>query len=627
LVVSNPAPASPASPKKVLPTQDINSKGKIHFIEQKKQETLVSELELKISSLERKISLVSLELQESQEQAATLESKMYEIEDSKKSLERLLKAETQEVSSKETEIEQAQSVLRKKQNQVQLLMEQNEELKSALVDISERYKEVVRETGFATSREKELLEDIQNKQENLEDLGVKMAESSKQHLCIRDESETVKAVNKNLERKVELFEKKELEWLEKEQLQTHELEEARYERDVALKREQTLLKEIDQLTKKCLEQPKMYQEKNEVIIQTLKSQFNVERRRFCEETGKLEELCASLQSQIDRAMREKRAAESELEKLLIHIPAETNRFEVVLEELNSKFRASERDKYDAMQKLETLQLRLNQNQNQFDTERNQANEKLEDTYRRLRRLESEIGDCKKSEIQLQEKITILEHDKKLSHEQLRNLDSQYKGELKLANSKYEMHINELSSKLENVSESHAAANRDLQKLLSSQKIMSEKWKEEAIHMRDHYEQIIKKMNIELQQYQRQIIELQEHNKNVAASRRELLDQVSIEKRQYSHIYEKCSQLEKQNSTLSRQVAALIAKEVEIVEERNRIGRELDRVCLEREQAKKEQLKRSLRPKISSIIQDLNEQSYPVQLKSVTVANVDKTTRR
>ena len=51
-------------------------------------------------------------------------------------------------------------------------------------------------------------------------------------------------------------------------------------------------------------------------------------------------------------MRDKRAAESELDKMSRHIPAEADRLTMVVEEMHSKLCASERERHEALQRLE-----------------------------------------------------------------------------------------------------------------------------------------------------------------------------------------------------------------------------------------------------------------------------------
>lgn len=76
------------------------------------------------------------------------------------------------------------------------------------------------------------------------------------------------------------------------------------------------------------------------------------RRNFIVETAKLEEICTKLQTENERALREKKSAENELDKLLRSIPAESDRQIIVVEETHSRLRISERERVDAQQKLE-----------------------------------------------------------------------------------------------------------------------------------------------------------------------------------------------------------------------------------------------------------------------------------
>lgn len=96
----------------------------------------------------------------------------------------------------------------------------------------------------------------------------KLIEQAKTSETQCGELETQMAINKNLERKISFTEKREIEFLEKEQKIAQEIEEAQFERDSALRREQLLLREIDVLNQKCLDQPKLYKEKSDLALQT-----------------------------------------------------------------------------------------------------------------------------------------------------------------------------------------------------------------------------------------------------------------------------------------------------------------------------------------------------------------------
>ena len=59
------------------------------------------------------------------------------------------------------------------------------------------------------------------------------------------------------------------------------------------------------------------------------------------------------QSLAGRALREKRSAESELEKLTRSITTEGERMTGIIEDLSTRVRAAERERGDAVAKLET----------------------------------------------------------------------------------------------------------------------------------------------------------------------------------------------------------------------------------------------------------------------------------
>lgn len=154
---------------------------------------------------------------------------------------------------------------------------------------------------------------------------------------------------------------------------------------------------------------------------------------------------------------------------------------------------------------------------------------------------------------------------------MRNTASAHETQLKVTCSKYESQIIDLTTKLESLSESHGAATRDLQRYISNQRSMGDKWKEESDEIKSHYEQIIKKLKLELGQYEKRVGELEKIVQKGSSQRKELFDQVTNEKKNFAMLHEKCVSLKKENEGLGREVAALLAKEVDLLEERKKIG--------------------------------------------------------
>lgn len=281
-----------------------------------------------------------------------MKEKLFVKDDEKAQILNKMNLETRELMLKEGSLEQLNSDLRKKNIELGHCHAKTEELKGIIQDLSARYKEVVQESKISSSREKQLLEQITIKEDGIAELKQNNEKTLKQSKNAADQLETSQNIIKALELKLKSFELKEFEQLEKYQKQYNEIEEHKFERDRLVLQNTNIKAQLDTLSSNLKTQSKKFQEKNDIVIQTIRNEFQHERRKACEEMLKMEELCANLQTQVDRAIREKRSAESELEKMTLHIPAEADRMSMVIEELHSKIRQSDREKNEALQKLD-----------------------------------------------------------------------------------------------------------------------------------------------------------------------------------------------------------------------------------------------------------------------------------
>ena len=257
-------------------------------------------------------------------------------------------------------------------------------------DLGVRYKEVVREGNIITEREKGLLEQLELKDEQHDALVNQVKIDKKDHEALENEVEALKGKNESILKKLARLEKQEIEFLQTSHSHTNELEEAFFARDAALQKSASLQKQVYLLSEKLAAQPKQYQEKQEIAMQNMRTQFSLERKKLCDSGAKMEQLISTLQSDVDRAIREKRAAESELEKLTRHLPVESDRLTIALDELHLKLIASERERLDAVQRLESLQTTSKQELSRYELELHQSNETNELNHSRLKRVEKEL---------------------------------------------------------------------------------------------------------------------------------------------------------------------------------------------------------------------------------------------
>eukprot|EP00842_Homolaphlyctis_polyrhiza_P003099 jgi/Hompol1/3790/HPOL_001678-RA len=546
-----------------------------------------NDLRDQVSKYSRTLNTQLSELEHAKQHIAVLETEIGQLVDTKTALEREIKNGTTEVAHSHADIDALQSELRQKQTEIESGQTKIAELKKALMELSDRYQVNIKESASFSLRERELLDDIKTKSSMLEEYHVKLVHANKEATEAREENEKLMAVNKGLEAQIEQLQRKEVVYLQEAHQRMQELEEARFERDRAAERESRSLQEIAQLSSRLNELPEKYAEKTEAAVQLLRNQFNVDRRRFADETAKLETLCATLQNQVERAIREKRAAESELEKMTRHIPAESDRLTMMIEELHLKLRASERERNDALHKLESVHQKSIREENQFESERQQLGQRAEEAYRRLRKVERELEETKEERISMYNKNSSLEHERKTLIESRTKKQIQHEAEIAALIQKNESMVSELTAKLENVTEAHSKTCREMQQLLSDQRRLGDKWKEESLRMTEHSENALAHARAQLAQFQAKISDLETQLQRASAKHRDLMDQVSHEKREQSVLHSRCLNAENRIDALGRQIGILVAKEAEMLQERKRLQRDLDRAVMEKDRLQKD----------------------------------------
>jgi chromosome segregation ATPase len=204
-------------------------------------------------------------------------------------------------------------------------------------------------------------------------------------------------------------------------------------------------------------------------------------------------------------------------------------------------------------------------QNQFESERAQLYDKAEEAFRRLKRLESDEQSRNAERLALVTKVSSLEHECKTAHEQRLKAQTQHDGQLASAVQKYEVQLSDITSKLDIVSEAHARTSHEMQQLLSDQRRLSEKWKEESMQLKDRYENIIAKARSEVEEHRTRINDLELEVHKMTAQRREIIDQITIEKKEKGVLHARYADAEQRVERLSRQVGILVSKESEMIE--------------------------------------------------------------
>ncbi|NWR04236.1 SCLT1 protein, partial [Paradoxornis webbianus] len=227
-------------------------------------------------------------------------------------------------------------------------------------------------------------------------------------------------------------------------------------------------------------------------VDTAKKQCNMQLSRLTEEVSALQMECGEKQSQIERAIREKRAVEEELEKIYReHREHESDSRK--LEQLHQKYLLAEAAKDDLQRSLQMTQNKLKQLEMNSEEEKSRCQEvicKLQST------LDSER---EKSAFVSEQRLKLQQENEQLQNEMesLRKLavEAQQKAKIKISTMEHEHAVKErgYEARLREMEDTSHKSTAELRRLLVAQQKATNRWKEETKNLTDATEARISKL--------------------------------------------------------------------------------------------------------------------------------------
>ncbi|NXL29749.1 SCLT1 protein, partial [Glaucidium brasilianum] len=287
-------------------------------------------------------------------------------------------------------------------------------------------------------------------------------------------------------------------------------------------------------------------------VDSAKKQYNVQISRLTGELSALQMECGEKQGQIERAIREKRAVEEELEKIYREDRGNEsdNR---KLEQLHQKYLLAETSKGDLQLSLQTTQNKLKQLEMNVEEEKSRCQEvmcKLQST------LDSER---EKSTFVSEQRLKLQQENEQLQKEMegLRKLaiDAQQKAKIKISIMEHDYAVKEhgYEARLKEMEDTSQKSTAELRRLLVAQQKATNRWKEETKSLTEITEARICKLKSELSQQklrnQELISQLEMANEKVTED-----EKLMVEYREYiNRLQKRLSQAEQRAATASQKV--------------------------------------------------------------------------
>ncbi|XP_032853525.2 sodium channel and clathrin linker 1 [Tyto alba] len=290
-------------------------------------------------------------------------------------------------------------------------------------------------------------------------------------------------------------------------------------------------------------------------VDSAKKQYNVQISRLAEELSALQMECGEKQGQLERAIREKRAVEEELEKVYREDRGNESDSRK-LEQLHQKYLLAETTKGDLQLSLQTTQNKLKQLEMNSEEEKSRCKEVI-------CKLQSILdSEREKSAFVSEQRLKLQQENEQLQKEMegLRKLatEAQQKAKIKISTMEHEHAVKEhgYEARLKEMEDTSQKSTAELRRLLVAQQKATNRWKEETKNLTETTEARISKLKSELSQQklrsQELISQLEMANEKVTED-----EKLMVEYREYiNRLQRRLSQAEQRAATASQKLSLI-----------------------------------------------------------------------
>ncbi|XP_058694592.1 sodium channel and clathrin linker 1 isoform X1 [Poecile atricapillus] len=459
------------------------------------------------------------------------------------------------VTEQDVDLEKLRKQLRQAKRDAQVANAKLEEimaLKEKLHSQLER-----KEEDRISAQERETASDkrLQQMQSSIKQLEIRLCVTVKDAEQLRTEKVALEEQIRELQAKSASLESETYDAVAKVQDCIQLLEEANLEKSQALFGEKQKEEEIKKLQDEMSQLAENTAARIRKEVETAKKQCNMQVSRLTEEVSALQMECGEKQSQIERAIREKRAVEEELEKIYRE-QREHESDSRKLEQLHQKYLLAEAAKDDLQRSLQMTQNKLKQLEMNSEEEKSRYQEvicKLQST------LDSER---EKSAFVSEQRLKLQQENEQLQNEMdgLRKLavEAQQKAKIRISTMEHEHAVKEhgYEARLKEMEDTSHKSTAELRRLLVAQQRATNRWKEETKNLTETAEARISKLKSELHQQklrsQELISQLEIANEKVTED-----ETLMMEYREYiDRLQRRLSQAEQRAATASQQLSLI-----------------------------------------------------------------------
>ncbi|XP_074849411.1 sodium channel and clathrin linker 1 [Carettochelys insculpta] len=382
------------------------------------------------------------------------------------------------VTEQNVELEELRKQLRQAKIDMRAATAKYDETAKLLVDLRAQMERKEEDVVSARQREEVSDKHLQQLQSGIKQLETRLCVAIQDAEQLRTERAAQEKQTRALQAKCSDLEEEKYDAIIKVRDSMQLLEEANLQKNQALLGEKQKEEEIENMKEAISQLVQDAAARTRKEVENARKYYNIQISRLTEELSALQMECGDKQSQIERAIREKRAVEEELEK--IYRECRESEFDYrKLEELHQRCLIAERTKDDLQLCLQAAKNKIKQLEMNSEEEISRCQEMIHKLQSILDSERENSGSISEQRLKLQQENEQL----RIEAEDLRKLamEAQQKAKLKISTMEHEHLVKEhgFEVRLKEMEVTNQNSTVELRRLLVAQQKATNRWKEET----------------------------------------------------------------------------------------------------------------------------------------------------
>ncbi|XP_037753133.1 sodium channel and clathrin linker 1 isoform X2 [Chelonia mydas] len=456
------------------------------------------------------------------------------------------------VTEQNMELEQLRKQLRQAKVDVRTATAKVDEMTKLLVDLQAQMERKEEDVVSAQEREEASDKRLQQLQSSIKQLETRLCVAVHDSEQLRTERTALEKQTRELQAKCADLEEEKYDAIVKVRDSMQLLEEANLQKNQALLGEKQKEGEIENMKEAISQLVQDAAARTKKEVENARKHYNIQISRLTEELSALQMECGDKQSQIERAIREKRAVEEELEKIYREGRGSECDYRK-LEELHQRCLIAERTK-------DNLQLCLQAARNKIKQLEMNSEEEISRCQEMVRKLQSILDSERENSGSISEqRLKLHQENEQLRKEgeDLRKLvmEAQQKAKLKISTMEHEHSVKEhgFEVRLKEMEVTNRNSTVELRRLLVAQQKATNRWKEETKKLTETTETRINNLKSELSRQklhtQELISQLEVANEKIAENEKLMMEH----QEKVNRLQRRLTQAEQRAATASQQL--------------------------------------------------------------------------